>query len=257
MSSARLTRDAHKSENRGRHSRKNGGWPRIMNGSAIENGLTTILDIEAIIIIVLHLDASQRSGRGRYHRGHWTSLFYFTRFFRLFSFSRDFSSLFVFTRFFVSFRFHKIFRASLFVFTRFFVCVCDDFTRFFIIFGLFNFVFTRFFVCVWWFHEIFFLLFLAFSISSSRDFSSVWWFHDIFIIFGLHFTFVKYNNQTFFFWRVTNILNFFKKEKKTESTARDPRSNQRRLRWIFVDVEFFSSSLRSSGPAKKPAERTH
>ena len=89
MSFARLTRDAHKSENGGRHSRKNGGWPRIMNWSAVENGLTTILEIEATIIVLL-LDASQRGGRGRYHRGHWTSLFRFHEIFRVMSISQDF-----------------------------------------------------------------------------------------------------------------------------------------------------------------------
>ena len=89
MSFARLTRDAHKSENGGRHSRKNGGWPRIMNWSAVENGLTTILEIEATIIVLL-LDASQRGGRGRYHRGHWTSLFRFHEIFRVMSISQDY-----------------------------------------------------------------------------------------------------------------------------------------------------------------------
>ena len=75
-----------------------------------------------------------------------------------------------------------------------------------------------------------------FVCDISRDFYYFW----------LHFTFV--NNQTFF-WRW-----IFQNRKKL-SRLLDPRSNQRRLRWIFVDVDFFSSSLRS-GPAKKPAEHT-
>ena len=94
MSFARLTRDAHKSENGGRHSRKNGGWPRIMNWSAVENGLTTILEIEATIIVLL-LDASQRGGRGRYHRGHWTSLFRFHEIIPVMSISQDFVQFFL------------------------------------------------------------------------------------------------------------------------------------------------------------------
>ena len=164
MSFARLTRDAHKSENGGRHSRKNGGWPRIMNWSAVENGLTTILEIEATIIVLL-LDASQRGGRGRYHRGHWTSLF----------------------------RFHEIFRVM----------------------------------------------------SISQDFLP--------IIFGCTLHICKIITELVLFLTLNNNVS---KMKKKLSRLLDPRSNQRRLRWIFVDVEFFSSSLRS-GPAKKPAERIH